>query len=321
MRLNGAPQALPIEKAVARGLKSSLVGIGFNLALALFKCAAGFFGHSFALVADGIESFSDVVSSTVVFFGLKLSIKPPDEDHPYGHGKAEPIAAIIVSLALILAAILIGVESIKKIQEPHPLPRPYTLWVLLAVVAIKLLLSRYVTSVGKDIDSTALRSDTWHHLSDAITSGFVLIGISVALWTRNAAADDWAALCAASIIIFNAWRQLRRPMAELLDATPSPKIEAKIRAVASRVEGVIGLEKCHVRKMGFRYYVDLHVIVNGEISVRIGHQIAHAVEDAILRSTTQIAKVLVHIEPDDKDQLAKLKAHSASQKHTCGDHA
>jgi cation diffusion facilitator family transporter len=134
MRLNGAPQALPIEKAVARGLKSSLVGIGFNLALALFKCAAGFFGHSFALVADGIESFSDVVSSTVVFFGLKLSIKPPDEDHPYGHGKAEPIAAIIVSLALIFAAILIGVESIKKIQEPHPLPRPYTLWVLLAVV-------------------------------------------------------------------------------------------------------------------------------------------------------------------------------------------
>jgi cation diffusion facilitator family transporter len=193
---------------------------------------------------------------------------------------------------LILAAILIGIESIEKIQEPHPLPRPYTLWVLLAVVAIKLLLSRYVTSVGPASSH------------NAIISSFVLIGISAALWTRNAAADDWAALCAASIIIFNAWRQLRRPMAELLDATPSPKIEAKIRAIASKVDGVIGLEKCHVRKMGFRYCVDLHVIVDGEISVRIGHQIAHAVEDAILRSATQIAKVVVHVEPDGKDPEA-----------------
>ena len=125
---------LPIEEAVQRGMRSSLVGIGSNLALAIFKCVAGFLGHSFALVADGIESLSDVVSSTVVFFGLKVAIKPPDKDHPYGHGKAEPIAAVIVSLALILAAILIGVESIRRIEEPHPLPESYTLWVLLAVV-------------------------------------------------------------------------------------------------------------------------------------------------------------------------------------------
>jgi hypothetical protein len=147
------------------------------------------------------ESISDVVSSTVVFFGLKFAIKPPDKEHPYGHGKAEPVAAVMVSLALIVAAILIGIESIQRIQELHPLPKPYTLWVLLAVVGIKVLLSRYVTGVGESLESTAVRSDAWHHLSDAITSGFAFIGISIALWTRNPAADDWAALCASPIII------------------------------------------------------------------------------------------------------------------------
>jgi cation diffusion facilitator family transporter len=294
-------QALPIEKAVERGMKSSLVGICFNLVLAAFKCIAGILGHSFALIADGIESLSDVVSSTVVFFGLKLAIKPPDKDHPYGHGKAEPIAAITVSLALILAALLIAVESIAKIQVPHELPRPYTLYVLLAVVGIKLLLSRYVTSVGRDLESTAVKSDAWHHLSDAITSAFALVGISVALLTHNAAADDWAALCASPLIIFNACRQLRLPFAELLDTTPSPAIERSVRITASAVPGVAALEKCYVRKMGFRYYVDLHVIVDGNMSVRDGHAIAHLVEDTILRSAPLIAKVLVHIEPNDSD--------------------
>src|SRR6202034_1951808 len=193
------------EAMIQRGLKSWIIGIAFNLVLALFKCTAGFIGHSFALIADGIESLSDVISSTVVFLGLRLSIKPPDEDHPYGHEKAEPVAAIIVSLALIVAAIAIGVESIVRIQSPHPLPEAYTLWVLLAVVGIKALLPRYVSSVGEGIDSSAVRSDAWHHLSDAITSAFAFVGISIALWISNPAADDWAALCASPVIMFNAW--------------------------------------------------------------------------------------------------------------------
>jgi cation diffusion facilitator family transporter len=108
----------------------------------LVKCSTGLIGHSFALIADGIESLSDVLSSSVVYLGLRMAIKPPDEDHPYGHGKAEPVAAIIVSLALIVAAIVIGVESIVRIQTRHPLPEAYTLWVLLAVVGIKALLTR-----------------------------------------------------------------------------------------------------------------------------------------------------------------------------------
>lgn len=178
------------EQMVQRGLKSSLIGIGFNLVLALFKCTTGFVGHSFALVADGIESLSDVISSTVVYLGLRAAIRPPDEGHPYGYGKAEPVAVVTVSLGLIAAAIVIGIESIQRIQSPHPVPEIYTLWVLLSVVGVKILLSRYVSSVGESIESTAVRSDAWHHLSDAITSAFAFVGISIALWTRNAAADD-----------------------------------------------------------------------------------------------------------------------------------
>jgi cation diffusion facilitator family transporter len=295
------------EQMVERGLRSSLIGIGFNLVLAVFKCLAGFIGHSFALVADGIESLSDVISSTVVYLGLRLAIKPPDDEHPYGHGKAEPVAAVIVSLALIVAAIVIGTESIRRIETPHPLPEPYTLWVLLAVVGIKLLLSRYVSSVGEGIDSTAVRSDAWHHLSDAITSAFAFVGISIALWTRNAAADDWAALCASPVIIFNAWRQLRKPFAELLDASPAPQLEELVRSAASAIPRVIGLEKCHVRKVGFRYYVDLHVVVDGALTVRQGHNIAHDVEDSVLDKVPQIAEVLVHIEPEEELIIPAMK--------------
>jgi len=285
---------------VEGGLRSSVIGIGFNLVLALFKCGAGFVGHSFALIADGIESLSDVISSSVVYLGLRVAIRPPDEEHPYGYGKAEPVAAVIVSLALVVAAIVIGIESIRQIQTPHPLPNPYTLWVLFSVIGIKILLSRYVSSVGKGIDSSAVRSDAWHHLSDAITSTFAFVGISIALWTRNAAADDWAALCAAPIIIFNACRQLRMPFEELLDIAPSPQMEQLVRSVASAMPGVIGLEKCNVRKMGFRYYVDLHVVVDGALTVRQGHNIAHDVEDSLLDKLPKIAEVLVHVEPEEE---------------------
>ncbi len=190
------------EQQVRRGLHSSLISIAANFILAISKCLTGFVGHSFALVADGIESLSDVFSSAVVYFGLRFAIKPPDKEHPYGHGKAEPVAAAIVSLAMGAAAIAIAVESISLIRTPHSLPE--TLWVLIVVFAAKLVLSRYVSSVAKDINSTAVRGDAWHHFSDAITSVFAFVGISAALWTRNPSADDWAALCAAPVILWSA---------------------------------------------------------------------------------------------------------------------
>ena len=191
------------ERAVRKGIRSSLVGIVVNLSFAFKKCVAGILGHSFALIADGIESFSDVISSSVVALGLWIAIKPPDQDHPYGHGKAEPMAAIVVSLALLAAGVAIAVESISEIRTPHRLPAAYTLAVLIGVVVIKVVLSRYVNSVGRDIESAAVKADAWHHLSDAITSAFAFVGITIALLTKNPTADDWAALCASPIILFN----------------------------------------------------------------------------------------------------------------------
>jgi cation diffusion facilitator family transporter len=288
------------EQEVRRGLRSSLVSIASNFLLAICKCTVGFVGHSFALVADGMESLSDVVSSAVVYFGLRVAIKPPDKEHPYGHGKAEPVAATVVALGMAAAAAVIAIQSINLIRTPHPLPRGYTLWVLLVVFAIKLVLSRYVSSVAHNIDSTAVRGDAWHHLSDAITSLFAFIGISAALLTKDASADDWAALCASVVILFNAWRQIRSPLAEILDTAPPPEIEEHVRQVAASVPGVVGLEKCFVRKVGFQYYVDLHVVVDGDISVRSGHMISHRVEDQVLAEVDRAARVLVHIEPEEE---------------------
>jgi cation diffusion facilitator family transporter len=293
-------EASKFDLELRRGLRSSRLSIVSNLILALSKCVTGFVGHSFALFADGIESLSDVFSSSVVYVGLSVAMRPPDKTHPYGHGKAEPFAAAIVSLAMAGAAFAIAVESIALIRNPHPLPHAYTLWVLLAVFAIKLFLSRYVLSVAHTIGSTAVRVDAWHHLSDAVTSLFAFIGISVALITGHASADDWAALCAAPIILLSAWRQLQSPLAELLDTAPPPEIERHVREVAELVPGVVGLEKCFVRKVGFRYYVDLHVVVSGDISVRSGHAISHVVEDRVLAGVDHVAKVLVHIEPEEE---------------------
>lgn len=305
-------QNLTLQRAVDRGTKSSLIGILVNLALALTKCTAGLIGHSFALVADGLESAADVVSGLVVLFGLKLAIKPPDADHPYGHGKAEPIAAIVVGVSLLGAAGTIIYESLHQILTPHPLPKPYTLVVLAGVLIVKELMFRYVGHVGDSIASTAVRSDAWHHRSDAITSAFAFCGISVALigGTGWEAADDWAALCAGLVIIYNALKQTKPALWELTDSAPEdPNVEDKVRAISMTQPGVIGLDKCHARKMGLSYYVDLHIIVNGRISVREGHHIAHSVEDAILKALPQVVEVLVHVEPEE--ELASAKAFAS----------
>jgi cation diffusion facilitator family transporter len=292
--------ALTPEQMVEGGLRSTRLGIAINLSLAAVKCVGGIIGHSFALLADGVESLLDVVSSAVVYWGLRLAIKPPDKDHPWGHGKADPIAAVIVGVAMIGAAVGIAVQSIHLIRTPHQLPHGFTLWVLLCVVPIKALLSRYVSGVSKKIESTALQGDAWHHLSDALISAFAFVGISVALLTGNPTADDWAALCVSPVIFFGGWKQLRKPFAELLDTAPEPEIEQHVREVAGTVANVFGVEKCFVRKVGFRYYVDIHVVVRGDLTVREGHRIAHAVADQVRENVDKIAEVLVHIEPEEE---------------------
>jgi cation diffusion facilitator family transporter len=285
----------------SKGRKSTIIGACLNALLAVGKITGGILGHSFALVADGIESSADILSSLVVYIGLNYAVKPRDNNHPYGHGKAEPIAALAVGLALVGAAIAIAIQSVREIVTPHALPAPFTLIILAGVLVVKEILFHYVVRVGKEINSIAVQTDAWHHRSDAITSALAFVGISIALigGTGWESADDWAALVASFIILYSAFSQIRSALAELSDVAPPTTIQDEVKAVAKLVPGVEDLDKCFVRKMGLEFYVDLHVIVDGKLSVREGHGIAHEVKSAILSTYPRITEVLVHVEPTE----------------------
>jgi cation diffusion facilitator family transporter len=272
-----------------------------NAVLAGVKAIAGVLGNSYALIADALESAFDILSSLVVMGGLRIAAAPADRDHPYGHGKAEPLAALVVAITLVTAAIAIGIQSVREILTPHHGPEPFTLIVLVLVIAVKEGLFRFVWRTGESVESTVLKLDAWHHRSDALTSAAAFVGIGVSLMggTGYESADDWAALFAACVILFNASRLMVPAVNEIMDAAPNPVIEEDVRRVAGSVDGVVGLEKCFVRKMGLKYYVDFHVIVDGNISVHDGHEIAHRVKDAIIHANPRILDVLIHIEPSN----------------------
>lgn len=288
-----------VSDRAGQGMRAALTGVLVNAGLAIVKIISGVVGNSYALIADGIESTLDIFSTTVVLSGLKIAARPPDANHPFGHGKAEPLAALVVALGLLGAALGLVIQSIREILTPHHSPAPFTLLVLLLVVASKELLFRFVFQVGDAIKSTAVRSDAWHHRSDAITSAAAFIGIAIALFGGPGyeSADDWAALLACGVIGFNGARLLREAIREVMDTAPSPVLVAKIRALGRTVDGVLDIEKCRVRKSGFTYQVDIHVIVDGEATVRHGHEIAHEVKSHLCAAGLDIVDVTVHIEP------------------------
>ncbi|HEX4639818.1 MAG TPA: cation diffusion facilitator family transporter [Chthoniobacterales bacterium] len=281
------------------GARIALLGMLVNVVLAAAKISAGLFGNSYVLIADGIESALDIAGSVVIWGGLKIAARPPDETHPYGHGKAEPMAAAIVAMGVLLASIGLAIQSVREIFVPHHGPAPFTLIVLIVVVVVKEFLYRVVVRVGRNFESTAVQTDAWHHRADALTSTAAFIGISVALigGEKWYSADDWAALFACAVIATNGFRLLLPALHEMLDTAPRGEIVVRIQQAAASVPGVIDVEKCLVRKMGISFYVDLHVGVDGSISVREGHAIAHLVKDAIKQTDARIADVLAHIEP------------------------
>ena len=281
------------------GARVALFGMIVNLVFAAAKILGGILGNAYVLIADGIESTLDIVGSFVIWSGLKFAARPPDETHPYGHGKAEPIAAVVVALVVLAAAAGLAIERVREILTPQHGPAPFTLGILIVVIVVKEILFRYVNRIGRHVESTAMQTDAWHNRSDALTSAAAFIGISVALIGGKGwqSADDWAALFACAVIAANGIRLLRPAVYEIMDTAPGGKIVRSIRRVASSVPGVIEVEKCRARKMGLDFYVDLHVGVDGSISVQEGHEIAHQVKAAIQQSDSRIADVLVHIEP------------------------
>ncbi len=270
-----------------------------NLIFAAAKILGGLLGNAYVLIADGIESALDIAGSFVIWGGLRFAARPPDETHPYGHGKAEPIAAVVVAFGVLAAAAGLTIQSVREIMTPHHGPAPFTLAILIVVIVVKEILFRYVNRIGRHVESTAVQTDAWHHRSDALTSAAAFIGISVALIGGSGwqSADDWAALFACAVIAANGIRLLRPALYEIMDAAPRGQIVDLVRDAARSVPGVRDVEKSFVRKMGLSFYADLHVKVDGDISVRDGHRIAHEVKQAIQQTDSRIADVLVHIEP------------------------
>jgi cation diffusion facilitator family transporter len=287
------------ETRLKRGLRTTFLGLAVNTLLSMAKFAAGILGHSHALVADAVESLADIFSSLIVWRGLVLAAEPPDADHPYGHGKAEPIAAAIVSTILLGAAAWITIQACRAMGQPHDSPRPFTLLVLIGVMIVKESLFRFVLSEGVSVQSSAMRTDAWHHRSDAITSLAAALGISVALLGGKAysAADEIAAIVAAVIIAWNGCRLLRPALNELMDTAPDREIVESIKQTAAAVPGVDCVEKCLMRKVGYHYFVDMHVQVNPQMTVQRSHEIAHEVKDKIRNRFHTVRDVLVHIEP------------------------
>jgi cation diffusion facilitator family transporter len=286
----------PGEKKKAAPMLFSLC---MNLLFAAGKGVAAFFGNSNALLADAGESMADVLTSFIVWIGIKTSIKGPDEDHPYGHGKAEPLASIGVATFLMIASILIACRGIERLWIPPQKPEIFTLWVLLASIIIKELIYRYLTNKNKKVKSNAMLAEATHNRSDAITSFMALVGIILSIYggPKYIAADAYASLIASLIIAYNSIRIFRPAFNEIMDAAPSRELIEKIKSIAEMVDRVNEVEKCHVRKMGMKYLVDMHVVVNGNLSVMEGHDISHRVKDAIRAGLPEVSDVLIHIEP------------------------
>lgn len=288
-----------MQSNIQKAIQATYLSIFGNFILAVAKGITGIFGNSYALVADAIESLTDVFSSALVLFGLKYSTRPADSNHPYGHGRAETLVTFLVVGFLLISATIIAYESILNIQTPHEIPEKFTLIVLAVIIAIKEGFYQVVSRKGKETKSSSLQADAWHHRSDAITSLMAFIGISIAIYMGPGyeTADDWAALIASLFIVYNAYLIFRPALGEILDEHVYDDLVEEIRAIAEKVEGVQGTEKCFVRKTGMTYLVDLHLLVNGNLSVTEGHEISHAAKDALMEQRPELANILIHIEP------------------------
>lgn len=288
-----------MNSATRRSIRWAQAGLLINAVLVLVKLFAGIVGHANALVADAVESSADIFSSLIVWMGLSIAARPADEDHPYGHGKAEPLAAAVVSLMLLVAAVGISMLAIREIRTPHHLPAPFTLFVAAGVIIVKEILYRRVSRVGKDVGSTVVTADAWHHRADAISSLAAFIGISIALIGGRGweGADDWAALVAAMVVAVNGVRTLRPAISGLMDEAPDRSVKERVLEAACSVDGVRNVENLKVRRSGLGFYADLHVQADPAISLEDAHEIAATVKYAILGAIPSVVGVLVHMEP------------------------
>lgn len=285
------------------GLRATSVALVVSAALGTLKIAAGILGNSYALVADGAESVLDIFTGLLVLGGLRVSTREPTSRYPYGRGKAEPLAALVVATVLLIAAIGIAAGAVREIRTPQSVPAPFTLGVLVIVLIAKEGIFRWLVHRGRAVGSQAIEVDAWHHRADALTSLAAFVGISIALLAgpEYAAADDWAALLACGVIAWNGAGLFRGGLREILDVAAPPEVSDRVRQVAGSVDGVLGIDEVRVRRSGLVWFVDIHVEVDPTISVFAGHEIGHHVKDRLLECELPILDALVHVEPIRRD--------------------
>ena len=300
MVTNFPPDRPNLSSARLRGLRLARFGLLVNAVLVVVKVTAGILGSSYALVADGVESSLDIFSSLIVVRGLSIAGRTADERYHFGYAKAESVASAAVAVLLLVAAIGISIQAIREIVTPHHVPAPFTLIVLVGVIAAKELLFRKVLHAGTELGSMAVKADAWHHRSDAITSGAAFIGISIALIGGDewAAADDWAALLASALIAWNGWRLLQPALDDLMDRAPDSDVIEAVRVSASEVPDVRRVEKALVRRAGVGYFITLHIEADADMPLRDAHLLGHMVKDRVMAEVPSALDVIVHMEPD-----------------------
>ena len=281
------------------GQRIAALGMAVSGALALVKILAGIRGHSTAVLADGLESASDVFASGFVLVGLSIAAKPADEDHPYGHGRVEILSGLFIGLVLGAAGTLICFGSLLHLGQPREPMAAYVVWAVALSMLAKIAMAALKFQYGRKIKSASLTADAWNDAMDTLSAAVALVAVGLTLWdaARFLNADRYGGFCVGLIVIGVGIRVVRDTAMQLMDTMPEEALMNQIRAAAASVPGARGVEKCFARKTGLRYHVDLHLEVDPDLTVRQSHAIAHEVRLRILDTLEWVADVLVHVEP------------------------
>ena len=293
-------------------VRAAALGLGVNLALGAAKVAAGLASGSVALLSDAVNSLGDAFTSGAVLFAFRVAQRPPDAEHPYGHSRAEAIAASNVALLIVVSALAVAWEASRRFTAAHTIPPAWTLWLAGANVAIKEGLYRYKMAVGRRTGSLAVIANAWDHRSDALCSLAVLAGLALVRFGGPAwrGADETAALVVAAVIVYSGLRLFRQSASELMDVQANDEMVARVRRVAGEVAGVERVEKLWVRKSGIEHFADIHLEVDPQMTVARGHEIGHQVKDRLLAEFSTLRDVLVHLEPSGHEALHKSRERS-----------
>ena len=281
------------------GRNVALASIFISAALAAVKIAVGLKANSTAVVSDGIESATDVLASSLVLFGLMMAAKPPDAEHPYGHGRLETLSGMAVGIILAVAGSLIAFESLRRAMHRHGPPATFAVWPVLISIVIKGSLFLIKRHLGREIRSTSLLADAWNDGMDTLSGFVALIGVSLEAYVPKqfSIADETGGFLVGMIVITLGIRIVRDTTFQLMDTMPNRDLLDEVRKVAMKVPGTLGVEKCFARKTGLQYHVDLHLEVDPEMTVAESHEIATEVRGKIRGELSWVADVLVHVEP------------------------